>query len=98
LTGFDINLEVGALALITQDHLMLLTGPEALPAAIMDIRNGEPFGVQDLGCPGIDYERTPGLTTIKDCISKILNNVKPKKAAVLTFPDFMSTLAYDRVR
>lgn len=98
MSGFDINLEVGAMILLTQEELYLLTGPESYPAAKVDIKLGIPFGTADLGCPGVDYERTPGVTTVRECIDKILQGEQPKKAAVLTFPDFMTTLAYDAVR
>ena len=97
LTGFDVNLEVGAMALVTQEDLYLLTGPEAFPAAKIDIKNGQPFSVSDLGCPGIDYERTPGVSTIKECVQRILRNKKPQTVGILTFPDFMTTRAYDAV-
>ena len=97
LSGFDINLEIGAMILLTQENLYLLTGPESYPAAVMDIKNGETFGVVELGAPGIDYERTPGITKIKNCIEMILKKQKPKRIAFLTFKDFMTTLAYDSV-
>lgn len=97
MSGFDINLEVGAMILLTQEDLYLLTGPESYPAAKVDIKLGIPFGTADLGCPGVDYERTPGVTTVRECIDKILQGEQPKKAAELTFPDFMTTLAYDAV-
>lgn len=97
LSGFDINLEVGAMILLTQEELYLLTGPEAYPAAVMDIKYGEPFGVIELGCPGIDYERATGITKIKKCIEKILKKKKLKKVSFLTFKDFLTKLAFDSV-
>jgi len=97
LTGFDINLEIGAMILMTQDDVYLLTGPEAYPAAKIDIKNGEPFGVSELGCIGVDYSRTPEITNVKDCIKRIFKNHIPKRVAILTFPDFLTTLAYNAI-
>ena len=97
LSGFDVNLEVGAMILLTQDDLYLLTGPEAYPAAKIDIKNGEPFAVYDLSEPEIDYSRTSGVTTVKDCISRMFKGRNPQRVAFLTFDDFLTVKAYNSV-
>lgn len=97
LSGFDINIEVGGIVLLSQDRMFLLSGPEAGGAAQLDTRYGEPRMVWELAAPDLDYDRVPGVTTIKDCVREMFGKAGPGRVGFLTYPELMSKKCHDDI-
>ncbi len=97
LSGFDINIEVGSIVLLSQDDMFLLTGPEAGGAAQLDTRCGEPRMVWELAAPDLDYDRVPGVTTIKGCIDDMFGKAGPKTVGALTYRELLSKKCHDDI-
>lgn len=97
LSGFDINVEVGSIVLLSQDQMFLLTGPEAGGSGQLDTRYGEPRMVWELAAPEIDYDRVPGITTIKNCIEEMFDKAGPRTVGSLTFSELLAKKCYDDI-
>jgi Xaa-Pro aminopeptidase len=95
LTGFDTAVE-NATALITQDKLFVLCGPEGSYVARAHIINGEYKIIQELQIPTEEYLNTPTLP-IKSVISEIYPG-KIKRIGILTRPDVITVDALEMVK
>ena len=95
LSGFDINIEVASIVLLSQDRMYLLSGPEAGGAAQLDTRFGEPRMVWELAAPDLDYDRVPGVTTVKDCIDDMFAGAGPGTVGSLTYSELLSKKCHD---
>ena len=95
LSGFDINIEVASIVLLSQDRMYLLSGPEAGGAAQLDTRFGEPRMAWELAAPDLDYDRVPGVTTVKDCIDDMFAGAGPGTVGSLTYSELLSKKCHD---
>jgi len=95
LTGFDTAVE-NAMAIITQDKLFVLCGPEGSYVCRAHIRNGEYRIIQELQIPSEEYLNTPSVP-IKSVIKEIYPG-KIRNVGVLTRPDIMTIEALEMIK
>jgi Xaa-Pro aminopeptidase len=87
LTGFDTAVE-NATALITQDKLFVLCGPEGSYVCRAHLRHGDYRIIQELQIPSEEYVNTPTVP-----IKSVIKEMHPGKiirVGILTRPDVMT--------